>query len=163
MRARYPDSDGRVVRDGIETKDEWLAYGSRTTVGNETKVVFGGQVMLYAKMRLDERTSPVGVDYLNLAGAGKGRLSLGVLEWIDDEACFLMASPGQPRPADTSIPAGKELISSLPSILKALVRRKVTPMGALKPHRLPPEDLKAVRTIYEKVEGRDQRYELILV
>jgi succinate dehydrogenase / fumarate reductase iron-sulfur subunit len=58
--------------------------------------------------------------------------------------------------------AGKELLSSLPSIVKALLRRKVTPLGALKPHSIPREDLKAVRGIYEKVEGREQRYELNL-
>ncbi len=59
-------------------------------------------------------------------------------------------------------PAGKELLSSLPAIVKALVRGKVTPMGALKPHKIPREDLKAVQAIYEKVEGREQRYELNL-
>jgi len=58
--------------------------------------------------------------------------------------------------------AGKELLSSLPAILKALVRGKVTPAGALKPHKIPREDLKAVQGIYEKVEGREQRYELNL-
>jgi succinate dehydrogenase / fumarate reductase, iron-sulfur subunit len=58
--------------------------------------------------------------------------------------------------------AGKELLSSLPSIVKALLRGKVTPGGALKPHKLPREDLKAVQDIYEKVEGREQRYELNL-
>src|SRR3977135_3639705 len=41
--------------------------------------------------------------------------------------------------------AGKELWSSLPSILKALLRGKVTPMGALKPHRLPKPDLTRVQ------------------
>jgi succinate dehydrogenase / fumarate reductase, iron-sulfur subunit len=59
-------------------------------------------------------------------------------------------------------PAGKELLSSLPSIVKALVRGKVTPMGALKPHRIPKPDLKAVQAIYEKIESREQRYELNL-
>jgi succinate dehydrogenase / fumarate reductase iron-sulfur subunit len=59
-------------------------------------------------------------------------------------------------------PAGKELLSSLPAILKALLRRKVTPMGALKPHRIPREDLKAVQAIYEQVESRPERYELNL-
>ncbi len=58
--------------------------------------------------------------------------------------------------------AGKELISSLPSILKALMRRKVTPGGALKPHKLPSSDLKAVQSIYEKIESRPERYELNL-
>jgi len=59
-------------------------------------------------------------------------------------------------------PAGKELISSLPAILKALVRGKVTPLGALKPHKIPGPDLKSVQTIYDKVESRDQRFELNL-
>ncbi len=58
--------------------------------------------------------------------------------------------------------AGKELLSSLPSIVKALLRGKVTPMKALKAHKLDREDLKAVQAIYEKVEGREQRYELNL-
>jgi succinate dehydrogenase / fumarate reductase, iron-sulfur subunit len=58
--------------------------------------------------------------------------------------------------------AGAELVSSLPAITKALVRGKVTPMGALKPHNLPKQDLKQIQEIYERVEGREQRYELNL-
>jgi len=59
-------------------------------------------------------------------------------------------------------PAGKELLSSLPAILKALLRGKVSPLGALKPHRIPKQDLKSVQQIFERVEGREQRYELNL-
>jgi succinate dehydrogenase / fumarate reductase iron-sulfur subunit len=59
-------------------------------------------------------------------------------------------------------PAGKELLSSLPSIVKALLRGKVTPMGALKPHKIPKQDLKSVQGIFDKVERREQRYELNL-
>jgi succinate dehydrogenase / fumarate reductase iron-sulfur subunit len=59
-------------------------------------------------------------------------------------------------------PAALELVNSLPSITKALVRRKVTPMGALKPHKLPKDDLKQVQRIYHTVEGRDERIELNL-
>jgi succinate dehydrogenase / fumarate reductase iron-sulfur subunit len=55
-----------------------------------------------------------------------------------------------------------ELVDSLPSITKALVRRKVTPMGALKPHRIPKDDLKQVQRIYDTIEGRDARIELNL-
>jgi succinate dehydrogenase / fumarate reductase, iron-sulfur subunit len=58
--------------------------------------------------------------------------------------------------------AGAELLSSLPSITKALLRRKVTPMGALKPHKIPKDDLKDVQRIYEEVEGRDERVEFNL-
>ena len=58
--------------------------------------------------------------------------------------------------------AGLELVDSLPSITKALLRRKVTPGGALRGHRIPRDDLKQVRRIYDTVEGRDDRYELNL-
>jgi len=58
--------------------------------------------------------------------------------------------------------AGLELLDSLPVITKALVRRKVTPMGALRPHKLSRGDLRQVRRIYETVEGHDERYELNL-
>jgi succinate dehydrogenase / fumarate reductase iron-sulfur subunit len=59
-------------------------------------------------------------------------------------------------------PSALELIDSLPVITKALLRRKVTPAGALKPHKLPKDDLKQVRRIYDTVEGRDERIELNL-
>jgi succinate dehydrogenase / fumarate reductase, iron-sulfur subunit len=58
--------------------------------------------------------------------------------------------------------AGKELLSSLPAIVKALIRRKVTPMGALKPHKIPKADLQSVQSIYREIEGRPERYELNL-
>lgn len=58
--------------------------------------------------------------------------------------------------------AGKELLASLPSITKAVLRRKVTPMGALKPHKIPSADLKQVQDIYKTVEERDERLEFNL-
>ena len=102
----------QLTRDGEEMPANWLSYGSRTTKGNETKVVFGGQVMVHAKMRLDERTTPIAVDYLNLSGGQKGRISLGILEWVGDDVTFLVASPGQPRPATFSVAPGKGLTLS---------------------------------------------------
>jgi succinate dehydrogenase / fumarate reductase iron-sulfur subunit len=59
-------------------------------------------------------------------------------------------------------PAGKELLSSLPVVIRALLRGKFNPLLALKPHRIPRADLKAVQGIYDKVEGREERYELNL-
>ena len=58
--------------------------------------------------------------------------------------------------------AAKELLSSLPAIVKALARRKVTPGGALRPHRLAKPDRQAIDRIYEEVEGHDKRFELNL-
>jgi len=87
-----------LIRDGQKMQDDWLAYGTRTNTGNETKIVFGGQTMLHAKMRIDETAKPMAVDYLNLAGAQKGRVSLGILEWAGDEVSFNTAAAGKPRP-----------------------------------------------------------------
>jgi succinate dehydrogenase / fumarate reductase iron-sulfur subunit len=58
--------------------------------------------------------------------------------------------------------AGLELVDSLPSIAKALMRGKVTPRGALLGHRLDKQDLDAVHKIFDVVEGREERFELNL-
>jgi uncharacterized protein (TIGR03067 family) len=89
----------QLVTDGQPLAEQWLAYGSRTCAGNEVKVVFGGQVMVHAKVRIDEAATPVAVDYLHLSGSSKGAVSRGIMEWVGEEVRFLMAAPGQPRPA----------------------------------------------------------------
>jgi len=89
----------RLVQNGQEMPSEWLAFGSRTARGREVKVVFGGQVMVHAKIRIDEGATPMTVDYFNLGGRQKGKVSLGIFEWDGDEVRFLMAAPGEPRPA----------------------------------------------------------------
>jgi succinate dehydrogenase / fumarate reductase iron-sulfur subunit len=58
--------------------------------------------------------------------------------------------------------AGKELLSSLPLALKGVLRGKVSPKLALLGHKIPAEDLKNVQRIYDKVESREERYELNL-
>ena len=55
-----------LIRDGKPMPDQWLAFGSRTVLGNEIKVVFGGQTMVHARARIDETTTPMAIDYLNL-------------------------------------------------------------------------------------------------
>jgi len=100
-----------MIRDGKTLPDAWLAFGSRTAVGNEVKVVFGGQVMVHAKVRIDERATPAAVDYLNLDGAKANTVSRGIMEWVGDEVRFLIAAPGQSRPADFSVPLGTGTLS----------------------------------------------------
>jgi succinate dehydrogenase / fumarate reductase iron-sulfur subunit len=58
--------------------------------------------------------------------------------------------------------AGQELLSSLPVVVKGLMRGKLSPKLALLGHRLPSRDLKAVQAIYDTVELKDTRYELNL-
>jgi len=78
-----------------------------------------------------------------------------------NEAELLPRSYGGDSPlAKFSPKAGAELVSSLPSIAKALLRRKVTPGVILKPHKLAKRDLQHIKKIYEHAEG--DRFELNL-
>ena len=58
--------------------------------------------------------------------------------------------------------AGKELLSSLPIVIKGVMRRKVNIKIAIFGHKIGKQDLKGVQAIYDKVEGRKERYELNL-
>jgi succinate dehydrogenase / fumarate reductase iron-sulfur subunit len=58
--------------------------------------------------------------------------------------------------------AGKELLASLPVAIRAIMRRKMTPKLVLFGHKIPKQDLNAVKKIYEKIESREERYELNL-
>jgi succinate dehydrogenase / fumarate reductase iron-sulfur subunit len=56
--------------------------------------------------------------------------------------------------------AAVELADSLPVITRAILRRKVTPAGAIAGHKIP--DIENLRRIFDTIEGQDQRYELNL-
>jgi uncharacterized protein (TIGR03067 family) len=101
-----------LTRDGTVMPDHWLAFGSRTATGNEVKVVFGGQVMVHARVRIDEAQTPMAIDYLNIGSGRNGAVSLGIMAWDGDEAKFLMAAPGKPRPVDFAQKPGTGLTFS---------------------------------------------------
>jgi succinate dehydrogenase / fumarate reductase, iron-sulfur subunit len=58
--------------------------------------------------------------------------------------------------------AGKELLSSLPAAIKAIVRGKMSLKLITLGHKLPKGDLQAVQRIYQTVDSRPERYELNL-
>jgi succinate dehydrogenase / fumarate reductase iron-sulfur subunit len=58
--------------------------------------------------------------------------------------------------------AGQELLSSLSTVVTGVVRGKISPKIALLGHKLPGNDLDAIKKIYAKVEGRSERVELNL-
>ncbi|MBA2637115.1 MAG: succinate dehydrogenase/fumarate reductase iron-sulfur subunit [Solirubrobacterales bacterium] len=59
--------------------------------------------------------------------------------------------------------AGLELVSSLPVIAKALLRRKVAPGKALRPpHDVPKADRRQIKRLVDKVEGREEQVVLNL-
>src|SRR5215218_8192976 len=80
-----------------------------------------------------------------------------------DEAELLARSYGGDTPLAKFKPSFvAEAASSLPAVGRALLRRKVTPAKVLKPHKLPRKDLQAVKSIYDEVEGREERAEFNL-
>jgi uncharacterized protein (TIGR03067 family) len=94
-----------LISNGTPLAANLLAFGSRTMAGNETKVVFGGQTMVHAKIRFDESVTPIAVDYLNI-GRGARTVTHGIFEWAGDEARFCMAAAGAARPDAFSCDAG---------------------------------------------------------
>ncbi len=54
------------------------------------------------------------------------------------------------------------LLKSLPAIVPAVLRGKVSIKGALLGHKLPAKDLDQVKALYKKVDGRSERVELNL-
>jgi succinate dehydrogenase / fumarate reductase, iron-sulfur subunit len=58
--------------------------------------------------------------------------------------------------------AGQELLSSMSTVITGVIRGKMSPKIALFGHKLPSEDLNALKKIYAKVEGRPERVELNL-
>ena len=86
-----------LVVDGKPMADQWLA-SARTAVGNEVKVVFGGRVMVHAKVR---STSGL-ADRRGLSRSqrpARDAVTFGIMEWVGDQVHFLMAGPRKPRPA----------------------------------------------------------------
>lgn len=100
-----------LVNDGKPLADNLLRYGSRTMTGNETKVIFGGQVMVHARIRIDETQKPHAVDYLNI-GRGPRTLTQGIMEVAGGRVRFCMAAAGAPRPAEFASPAGSGYLLS---------------------------------------------------
>ena len=101
----------RLVMNQEEMRADWLPFGSRTGTGNEATVVFGGQVMLHVKMRIDDSVVPIAVDYLHLRGADKGKVSLGIMEWLGDEVRFLISAPGEARPTSFAESGSRQTLS----------------------------------------------------
>jgi uncharacterized protein (TIGR03067 family) len=88
-----------LATDGKAVPPQFLGHAARTMTGNEVKVVVGGRTMVHAKVRIEPRATPIAVDYLDLRPKHEGTVTHGIMEWVDDDARFLMAGPGQARPA----------------------------------------------------------------
>jgi uncharacterized protein (TIGR03067 family) len=101
-----------LITSGRPLETAYLPYGLRSHWGFETKVVFGGQTMVHAKVRFNETASPIEVDYFHLAGKFKGSISPGLFRWDGEEAVYCMGAPGTARPSDFGCDAGSGRIFS---------------------------------------------------
>ena len=95
-----------IVRDGQKLPGFMARFATRSATKNEVRIVVGGQLMIHALVKFDPAEDPIAVDYYNLGGMAKDTIQHGILRWIEGDACFCMAAPGQPRPSDFTAPPG---------------------------------------------------------
>ena len=88
-----------AVMDGKAMDASVVRWVKRVTKGNQTTVLAGPQTMLKVEFAFDPSQSPKTIDYLNLAGANKGKTQYGIYEFGPDLLTFCVAAPGAPRPA----------------------------------------------------------------
>ncbi len=88
-----------AVFNGAPLEPAMVAWVKRTTRGDITKVVAGGQTMLHARFALDTAKGSNAIDYLdNLSGANKGKSQEGIYELKGKSLRICMGAPGKPRP-----------------------------------------------------------------
>ena len=94
-----------LVSEGKPMEQQWLAYGSRTQKGNETKSRLRRPDNGARADAIDESVSAVAIDYLNI-GRGSRTVSLGIMEIAGGQWRVCMASPGEARPVEFSCAKG---------------------------------------------------------
>ena len=87
------------VMNGQAMDASMVKWVRRVFDGNQTTVTTGPQVMLKVEFRADAFASPKRIDYMNLAGAHKGKKQLGIYEFAGDLLKVCIAAPGAARPA----------------------------------------------------------------
>jgi uncharacterized protein (TIGR03067 family) len=87
-----------AIMDGNAMDPSVAQWVKRVTKGNQTTVLAGKQTMLKVEFSFNPSPSPKTIDYLNLAGANKGKTQYGIYEFDGDALKFCVAAPGAPRP-----------------------------------------------------------------
>lgn len=94
------------VRDGQALPKDFVQTGKRLVKGNETTVLFGGQVFLKAAFSLGLANEPKTIDYILTAGPNQGEAQNGIYRLEGDTVTYSLAAPGRPRPTDFTIRPG---------------------------------------------------------
>jgi uncharacterized protein (TIGR03067 family) len=94
------------VMDGKATDASLLKWVKRVTRGNQTTVVAGPQTMMKVEFTFDSSPAPQTIDYLNLAGAHKGKAQQGIYKFEGDVLTVCVSPPGAARPREFASVAG---------------------------------------------------------
>jgi len=90
-----------AVFNGAAMDESMTKWCKRITNGNVTTVMAGPQVMLKASFTLNEsKRTPRNIDYVNLAGASKGKAQSGIYDLREGTLRICMAAPGTDRPTE---------------------------------------------------------------
>lgn len=88
------------VMDGKPMDSSLVQWVKRVTQGNQTTVLAGPQTMLKVSFTLDSSQLPRCIDYVNLAGAQKGKSQEGIYKIDAGVLTVCVAAPGAQRPAE---------------------------------------------------------------
>ena len=86
------------VMNGLAMDESMTKWVKRITAGNVTTVTAGPQTMLKVEFSIDAKQSPKFIDYVNLAGALKGKKQAGIYSLEDGILTVCVAAPKSPRP-----------------------------------------------------------------
>jgi uncharacterized protein (TIGR03067 family) len=87
------------VMNGEAMEASVVQWVKRITLGNETTVYAGPQVMMKFEFTSDSSKSPQTIDYTNTAGPNKGKTQQGIFEFEQDLLKICTAAPGSTRPS----------------------------------------------------------------
>jgi uncharacterized protein (TIGR03067 family) len=101
------------VMDGKAMDASAVQWVKRVTEGNQTTVLAGPQTMLKVEFTFDASQSPKSIDYVNLAGAHKGKRQVGIYKFEGDVLTVCVAAPGAGRPNEfASVPGDGRTLTS---------------------------------------------------
>lgn len=86
------------IMDGHPMEESLVKWVKRVTQGNRTTVFAGPQVMMKMEFTSDSSQSPKTIDYLNIAGANKGREQYGIYEFEGNLLKICVSPPDGARP-----------------------------------------------------------------
>jgi len=94
------------VSNGVPMEESTVQWVRRKTIGDETTIYAGPQVMAKMKFTVDSAKSPKTIDYVNTGGANKGKHQEGIYDLEGKILRICVAAPGAQRPKEFESKAG---------------------------------------------------------